>query len=72
MDGWYVRVKGHGGDDWKLWHMEKRSGAGDEGGTSHMGRDGDSSSRPRSGGNGGNSLVVCAPLQEEQRHKPSK
>jgi len=27
-------------------HMEKGSGAGDEGGTSHMGHSGDSSSRP--------------------------
>ena len=28
-------------------HMEKRSEAGDEGGTSHMGHNGDNSSRPR-------------------------
>jgi len=28
-------------------HMEKRSGAGDEGGTSHMGHNGDNSSRSR-------------------------
>jgi len=30
-------------------HMEKRSGAGDEEGTSHMGHNGDDGSRPRVG-----------------------
>jgi len=42
-------------------HVEKRSGAAAEGGTSHMGHSEDNSS-----------LAADAPLQEQQRHTSSK
>jgi len=53
-------------------YMEKRSGAGDEGGTSHMGHNGDNNLNAGNHLNAGNSLATYAPLQEQERHKSSK